>query len=614
MYISLFVLACVLVNRASGQVATGNSWGPISKAMEDHIQGRNCSEITRESNAIRLASTVGCHGMQLSYIAATLSAVSYLDFAAGMDSNVTAPAAVKFMMTRCPIVRTSSDSLSPRFDIQSAGGTSIFSAFINGIRPRVILSGIVVAFVKLWRQVFHLIMPNSLRSFIEVALQTAFSSLRAIVSGAVQAALGQRGAYISRRARHRAVEEEEVNIRWFFSDWSQGGRWHDTEVLIAENNDHLFIIFRGTDSMADVITNAQTYITASTADFLGKVSEGSLHRGILGAYRAVDSGFLVSVSPSLEPSLHPVASLYDACRGASNATTATDGVCEVSNQSLRDLLISVIHKAIGGPKKLVVSGHSLGGALGTLLCMDVLTSKDFTDFETDWLLRNLRLITFGSPDFADASFYVDIIKNYPHFDSFLRNNDFQYVGVSKAPMCKPDLVSTALDLANGLFGDVFMGRGGGVWGRMRLRSQMREKLQMNSQRSSDKSSSNTTYADAAPSSTELHRPPPLYLSSGRASSVLSGHSMAHYMQGLVWAMNDKRGENSKCDPAGMYEIFGLDRLFIEQSNQGHLPALPCLIASDLSSDITATQMLDEQGAGTECYKRDPNGVFYMYIC
>ena len=55
----------------------------------------------------------------------------------------------------------------------------------------------------------------------------------------------------------REKNMEKFEFRWFFGDWKEG-MWHDTEVLLAESNTIAAVVFRGSDTTADLFTNSQT--------------------------------------------------------------------------------------------------------------------------------------------------------------------------------------------------------------------------------------------------------------------------------------------------------------------------------------------------------------------
>ena len=55
----------------------------------------------------------------------------------------------------------------------------------------------------------------------------------------------------------REKNMENFQFRWFMGDWKEG-IWHDTEVLLAESNTVATVVFRGSDTTADLFTNSQT--------------------------------------------------------------------------------------------------------------------------------------------------------------------------------------------------------------------------------------------------------------------------------------------------------------------------------------------------------------------
>ena len=68
---------------------------------------------------------------------------------------------------------------------------------------------------------------------------------------------------------------ESFRLRWFFADWREG-LWHDTEVLLGESDNIAFIIFRGSDTAADLLTNSQTMEPASHSFYFGPQEGGFL--------------------------------------------------------------------------------------------------------------------------------------------------------------------------------------------------------------------------------------------------------------------------------------------------------------------------------------------------
>jgi hypothetical protein len=84
-------------------------------------------------------------------------------------------------------------------------------------------------------------------------------------------------------------------MHWFFDEWTHG-IWHDTDVLISSSDKTVSIVFRGTDSYADMITTMQTFEKATRRGYFKNCTNGSLHRGILSAYADVNSGTLIALN------------------------------------------------------------------------------------------------------------------------------------------------------------------------------------------------------------------------------------------------------------------------------------------------------------------------------
>jgi hypothetical protein len=64
------------------------------------------------------------------------------------------------------------------------------------------------------------------------------------------------------------TEQDPIEFRWFFADWREG-IWHDTEVLLGESKTTAVIVFRGSDSAADLFTNSQTMEPATHSYYFG---------------------------------------------------------------------------------------------------------------------------------------------------------------------------------------------------------------------------------------------------------------------------------------------------------------------------------------------------------
>ena len=82
------------------------------------------------------------------------------------------------------------------------------------------------------------------------------------------------------------AEKESIVFRWFFADWREG-MWHDTEVLLGESSTSAVIIFRGSDSAADLFTNSQTMEPAAHSFYFGAMEGKLLYLIITTAYHII---------------------------------------------------------------------------------------------------------------------------------------------------------------------------------------------------------------------------------------------------------------------------------------------------------------------------------------
>ncbi|MDF2725881.1 MAG: lipase [Paenibacillus sp.] len=128
-----------------------------------------------------------------------------------------------------------------------------------------------------------------------------------------------------------------------FEARSFGGQW-ERFGFILESDDRVILAFRGTSSTTDWISDA----IASQEKYKCVKDAGSTHRGISNIYN-----------------------------------------------SARPAILPTLNKLSASGKRLLVTGHSLGGALATLGAMDVKKNTGFT-FPI--------IYTFGSPRVGDPEF------------------------------------------------------------------------------------------------------------------------------------------------------------------------------------------------------------------
>jgi predicted lipase len=81
-------------------------------------------------------------------------------------------------------------------------------------------------------------------------------------------------------------------------------------------------------------------------------------------------------------------------------------------QGIKTRVISGIQKGIQShfPAEIVLTGHSMGGSIAYLLCIDLLSDKDLLPFDI-----KMQVAVFGSPRTGDAElvrYFRELVASY----------------------------------------------------------------------------------------------------------------------------------------------------------------------------------------------------------
>jgi hypothetical protein len=276
---------------------------------------------------------------------------------------------------------------------------------------------------------------------------------------------------------HRASRPSQNAYRysfrpvWFMDGWSESGIWHDTELLIAESKHSVVFIFRGTENAADMMTSARRYSHVSHSIFSRVCSKGAVHKGMLGAYARVNRGALADLSTSQKFAKggrfdEGIREVFNNCTAGGREISGQQ--CSLRHVNLSHLLVHAAVRALRLGKRVICTGHSLGGALASLMALDILVNVPIESGNSVIpLLDKLYLTTFGEPEFADNSFFNELFTKVDHIAAFAAHRYRRYVSISQSPYCTPDAITTVAARVDRVVGRAVMGlevtggRGGG---------------------------------------------------------------------------------------------------------------------------------------------------------
>jgi len=274
---------------------------------------------------------------------------------------------------------------------------------------------------------------------------------------------------------------KRYSFQYSLYNWKESGvakvRFHDTDMLLSTSNNgkELVIAFGGTASAGDLSTNLQTFESANHSSFFqGDGIEGSLHRGFLNAYSRVDEGYILPLGNASHsmPLLRDIYDLFTKCeekvrkkRKNNNSTTPQiSGLmltteiyegsskkrnntstnndkekrrsrgCHLKRIKLSDILRQIVIDALQKGLTVHVVGHSLGGALATLLAGDVIVNHPSV------LVKKLHVWVYGSPQIADDTFLRSAMNAAPRLKKFLRGNGRFNRFVTLSNRCKVDAI------------------------------------------------------------------------------------------------------------------------------------------------------------------------------
>jgi hypothetical protein len=268
---------------------------------------------------------------------------------------------------------------------------------------------------------------------------------------------------------------------------------------------------------------------------------------------------------------------------------------------LRKVAIHVLQSG----KKLIITGHSLGGALSTILTFDVIMNYmtfekkatrlgKYTTYKkmNQNVLKRLYLYTYGEVEYGDE-FLISCLKSHPSIQKFIQTGNYQrFVSLTTSPLCKSDVVTRIATKVLTNIPDVLSGKGGGRIERKKQKEQ--KKTTTRNTTKSNKSKKKgilSKFANKLKNIEEehidgdlMHVVPATYLCSGYAANTIDAHSLVHYMRGLAHLA---RGESNQRSKSSFHLIH------------------------DLPYSVSQYLGLTKGGA---CYNNSRSPIFYSYDC
>jgi hypothetical protein len=253
----------------------------------------------------------------------------------------------------------------------------------------------------------------------------------------------------------------------------------DLLVATSNNGNTLILAFAGTDSAPDTVTNLQTFESVQHLgglfqSMMNSTLEGSVHRGFLNAYSRTERGSVLNLCDGQCVSMLPRSSIltqrYSHCIAESGAKGKSESMpdekdfdqydvleaerqskskivassdslegtnetaaipkhkaesivrkrgrrgCKIKHQKLMTILRELVNGYLAVGKSVLLTGHSLGGSLATLLALDIVMHFPNVPVE------RLELWTFGGAQVADDRFLESALDAAPRLQNFLEQD------------------------------------------------------------------------------------------------------------------------------------------------------------------------------------------------